>query len=272
MRDNPTFGEVAEEYFNSSEYMRLADRSRQIYYEGLQTAKEFWGDDIKRISRFNLYSFMDRNYGTPGKCRVAMSALRAVFEYACNRGVLENNPIAKIRGMPKSKPIPRWTADEVNLFIETAPYYLKRSVMLALYTGQRASDLVAMQACDYDGKGITVLQKKTGKELYIPAHPRLKEVLDETVQSIPFLIWNRHGQKWSAHALSIAIKRHAEKVGLSNRSVHGIRKSTASHLAEIGATVSQIAAITGQSLKEVERYTRQADQKKMAQQAMEKWI
>ena len=61
------------------------------------------------------------------------------------------------------------------------------------------------------------------------------------------------------------------RAGLPQECVrHGLRKAAARRLAEAGCTVWQIAAITGhQSLKEVERYTRASDQRRMAVSAFE---
>jgi len=56
-------------------------------------------------------------------------------------------------------------------------------------------------------------------------------------------------------------------------SAHGQRKATARRLAEIGCSANQIAAITGHaSLSEVQRYTKAADRKRMAHEAMVKLI
>ena len=52
-------------------------------------------------------------------------------------------------------------------------------------------------------------------------------------------------------------------------SPHGLRKATARRLAEGGRTVHQIAAVTGhKTLSEVERYTKAADQARLAREAM----
>ena len=56
-------------------------------------------------------------------------------------------------------------------------------------------------------------------------------------------------------------------------SAHGLRKATARRLAELGCSTHQIAAITGHAtLSEVQRYTRAADRKRLAQEAMKKLI
>ena len=52
---------------------------------------------------------------------------------------------------------------------------------------------------------------------------------------------------------------------------HGLRKAAARRLAEAGCSASEIAAITGhRTLAEVERYTRAADQERLARQAMQR--
>ena len=56
-------------------------------------------------------------------------------------------------------------------------------------------------------------------------------------------------------------------------SAHGLRKATARRLAEIGCSANQIAAITGHaSISEVQRYTKAADRKRMAREAMAKLV
>jgi integrase len=54
---------------------------------------------------------------------------------------------------------------------------------------------------------------------------------------------------------------------------HGLRKAAARRLAEAGCSSKQIAAITGhKSLAEIERYTRAADQERLAVEAVEKQV
>ena len=56
-------------------------------------------------------------------------------------------------------------------------------------------------------------------------------------------------------------------------SAHGLRKATGRRLAEIGCTAHQIASILGHaSLSEVQRYTKAADRKRLAREAMAKLV
>lgn len=61
-----------------------------------------------------------------------------------------------------------------------------------------------------------------------------------------------------------------DEAGLPKRCVtHGLRKAAARRLAEAGCTANEIAAITGHAtLQEVSRYTKAAEQRKLAQAAM----
>ncbi|WP_367118336.1 tyrosine-type recombinase/integrase [uncultured Brevundimonas sp.] len=58
------------------------------------------------------------------------------------------------------------------------------------------------------------------------------------------------------------------EAGITDRSAHGLRKSAATRLADAGCTEAQIKAVTGhQTSKEVERYTKARDQKRLAKDA-----
>ena len=49
--------------------------------------------------------------------------------------------------------------------------------MLGLYTGQRLGDVLAMRRSAVEGSGLWVTQEKTGKELLIPLHSAIRELV-----------------------------------------------------------------------------------------------
>ena len=64
----------------------------------------------------------------------------------------------------------------------------------------------------------------------------------------------------------------ATRAGLPHCSAHGLRKATAARLAEQEASAHEIMAVTGhKTLEEVERYTREARRRKLADSAMSKF-
>ena len=68
------------------------------------------------------------------------------------------------------------------------------------------------------------------------------------------------------------MSRAISEAGLPQRcKPHGLRKAAARRLAEAGCSASEIMAITGhKTLAEVERYTRAAEQERLARQAIQR--
>jgi integrase len=102
-------------------------------------------------------------------------------------------------------------------------------------------------------------------------HPELRaELAAAPAGHLAFLVTEQGRPFASGTAFYNWFKDCAAKAGVARGlSPHGLRKATARRLAEAGCTPHQIAAITGhQSLKEVERYTRGADQRRLAASAV----
>jgi integrase len=271
MKKKMTLLDAIIAFKKSNEWRGLSVSTKRIHEQGLRIAMEFWGDDIEKIDRPMMYRFKDRNFDHPGRCKTALSALSAVFRFAHNNGWIIGNPAANLSNLPKSTPHKRWTDAEIDRFIETAPDYLGTAIMAALYTGQRRGDLVKMRWSDYDGETIHLVQQKTGKELTIYVHPKLRAALDRAGRVGPYLLRNSRNEPWCGPSLHRAVSRHAKAIGLHDRTLHGIRKSTASKLAELGCTPHQIMSVTGHSMKEANNYSREASTKILSQQAMETW-
>lgn len=80
-----------------------------------------------------------------------------------------------------------------------------------------------------------------------------------------------YGKPPSAAGFGNWFRDRCDEAGLTHCSAHGLRKAVGRQLAEAGCTAHEIAAITGQvSLSEVQRYTKAADQSRLARAAMDK--
>lgn len=75
---------------------------------------------------------------------------------------------------------------------------------------------------------------------------------------------------FSSKGFSNYMAARIEGAGLPERCVtHGLRKAAARRLAEAGCSANEIASITGHTtLKEIERYTKAAEQKILATAAI----
>jgi integrase len=149
---------------------------------------------------------------------------------------------------------------------------------LALNTCQRSSDLIEMGrqhlgVAIIDGvrvPGISVRQHKTGTRLMIPVDPELQAIIDATPSgNLTFLVSERGKPFKNANSFGHRMRLWAKEAGLTGCPLHGLRKASCRRMAEAGCTGPEIMAVSGhKSLAEVERYIRDAEQKRMAERAI----
>ena len=136
---------------------------------------------------------------------------------------------------------------------------------LALYTGQREGDVLAMTWHDYDGERIQVVQSKTGTKLSIPVHSALREALDAQARVSPIILTAATGRPFTCSGFRHHFVKATKNARLSGVTFHGLRYTAATRLAEAGCSLKEIAAVTGhKSLAMIEKYTSAADQKRLA--------
>ena len=117
---------------------------------------------------------------------------------------------------------------------------------------------------------LTVKQQKTGATLAIPVHPHLQAVLDVTPSEHLTFLTTATGKPYGGNALSEQFRNWCDAAGLPRRcKPHGLRKAACRRLAEAGCSGNEIMAISGHAtLKELVRYTKAADQARLARNAM----
>jgi enterobacteria phage integrase len=127
-----------------------------------------------------------------------------------------------------------------------------------------------MTWADVTGDAIRVVQGKTGERLTIEIHPELRRALNAHPREHHVIIATAFGRPFTEKGYGQWMAKAIERAGLPAECVtHGLRKAAARNLAEHGATAKEIAAITGhRTLKEVSRYTADADQTKLAKAAI----
>ena len=169
-----------------------------------------------------------------------------------------------------------WTEDDIAQYLRYWPAGSRQrlALLLLVYTGQRRGDVILMGRQHLSGDSIRVKQSKTGAHLTIPLHPDLRVVLEKlSSESLTFLS-TQYGRPFKDGAsFGNKFREWCDAAGLTGRSAHGLRKSAAVRLVEAGCTTKEVQAITGHaSLREVERYTKAAEQEKLARQAIARLI
>jgi integrase len=204
-----------------------------------------------------------------------LAAIRALARHCIKCDLLDNDPTLGIRlKRMNGDGHHTWTEEQIAQFEAHHPIGSRerQALALGLYTAQRRGDVVRMGRQHIRNGVLHVTQQKTGAVLAIPLHPELQAILATVpVTQLTFLQTLR-GKPFDPHAFTPWFGEACKAAGLPREcTFHGLRKAACRRLAEAGCTVHEIAAISGHaSLREVERYTKAADQAKLARAAMER--
>ena len=203
------------------------------------------------------------------------AVLRRVFEYAVENNVRPDNPFARIPHY-RLGTYHTWSDAELLAYEERWPLGTRERLAysILLYTGQRGGDVVNMRRSDLMQGMIRVVQGKTAVDaddaMLIPVHPELARALAAGPTKGLYLVGDKHGRPITRRRLTDFMRTAAHAAGLPPECVaHGLRKANLRRLAEHGATTKEMAAVSGhRSLAEIERYTRRADQARLASAAV----
>ncbi len=211
---------------------------------------------------------------TPFAARNFRKTLRALMRFAISEGMRKDDPTERTNA-PKAKTsgFKTWNEDQITAFeaCHEIGCRARRAFALLLYTAQRRGDVIRMGWQHIKNDLLLVRQKKTGAELAIPMHPQLRAILDAAERTNLTFLTTNGGKPFSSAGFGNIFREWCEQAGIpQGYSAHGLRKAACRRLAEAGCTEKQIAAISGHaSLSEVQRYTKAADQERLARAAMQ---
>jgi integrase len=271
-----TFAALATRYFGSPQYLSLSMTSRGNYRRVIDGFLEEHGHRrVDQMKREHIDVVIGKFANKPGAGIVLLKRMRTLIRYALALGWVDRDPTAGVKGY-KSKEIHTWTEAEIALFEQRWPEGSRERLAFALLltTGQRGSGVYRMTWADIVGDTIRVAQQKTAAKLTIPIHSTLARALATADDTRDAILVTAYGQPFSVKGFGNMISTAIREARLPERcKAHGLRKAAARRLAEAGCSASEIAAITGhKTLAEVERYTRAADQERLARQAIRKQV
>jgi integrase len=277
-----TFRALAVSYFSSLAFSSMKASTQSVYRNAIDRLCDEHGDkSAATLQRQHVIKLMAAKAKRPESANLLRKVLRAMMQHAVEIGLRADDPTRDVRAIRvKSDGFHSWTDAEIAQFEKHHPVGSRPRLALALllFTGQRRSDVVSMgrqhiRDAVIDGKATQLLhvkQQKTGTELDIPVLPPLAAIIAETPTDMTFLT-TQFGKPFTAAGFGNWFREQCNAAGLPHCSAHGLRKAAARRMAEWGFTAHEIAAWTGHlSLREVVRYTKGVDQKRLAVAAMSK--
>jgi integrase len=115
-----------------------------------------------------------------------MAVISVACEHGKEHGIIRENPVKGVKRVRRSRSAPAanrpWTNVECRTVLTELPHQLKLPVALAMFTGLRKGDVLALRKSAIRNGRIWRRTNKTGQELSIPIHPDLADVLARSPQ------------------------------------------------------------------------------------------
>jgi len=225
----------------------------------------------------HIRKWRDGKSETPEAENELVKFLRQVFAHGVRQDMVDSNPAKAVEYISiGSTGFHSWTREEFGKYRSRWPVGTKQRLameMLLLFGLRRSDVVVAGPQHVRDGwLKMTLFKggKKTPTVIEIPVLASLQSVIDATPCGDLSFLATGFGKPYTANGFGNTFKRWCAAAGVpDNCSTHGLRKVGAAIAAKNGATDHQLMAIFGWlTSKEAQRYTRAANRKRMAGEAM----
>lgn len=256
-------------------YADLAPKSRRDYDNKLRICLEAFGTEpVEAIQHHHLYGWWEEMHTARGHAMAnsTIAVLRVLFSYARRIGWRQDNPAErlKLKSVPPRVVIwpPSIVARYVEIADETGHAALADAVVIALHTGQRAGDVLALEEPKIDGARALFQQSKRGARVAVPftdplarridsirrRRRRLAGVVDLAIARR--LVLRADGKPYTYDIMAkefrlVRALTAAELPAASGLNFQDLRDTAITRLALAGCTVAEIRSITGHSLETV---------------------
>lgn len=195
--------------------------------------------------------------GAPISANRTLAATRKMYNWAISRDILEFNPCTAISPPGKERSRDRVLSDEelkgfmLNIASADMLPVVRLAMQFQLITLQRKGEVVRMEWADVDlnAKVWTIPSDKTknGKSHRVPLSEQALTLLAEVKEIKGEGDWvfpsRLRGRQLTADAISKALRKNRERLGVSDLTPHDLRRTGASHLASMGIPRLHISKI-----------------------------
>jgi integrase len=254
--DATKFHSVIAGYRASQDFLGLKPRTQSDYLKLIAKIEQAFGDlpmdalEDARVTR-DFLEWRDSMAGSPRQADYAWMVLMRLLSWARARGLTLYRPperVERLYSADRSEKI--WTESHIAAFMAVASEPLQRALVLALETGQRQGDLLALPWSAFDGTWIRLRQQKTGRAVNIPVTRRLRSMLENTPRSAITILTTKRGIAWQGNRFRKAWGDATRKAKIVDLTFHDLRGTACTRLAEAGCSTAEIAAITGHSMRD----------------------
>jgi len=261
-------------YLGSAEFLSRPRATQTTYRNILERFRREHGDKpVALLTRQHISAMLAAKVKTPAAANHWLRLVKVLMQLAVDEGYRPDNPTTGIKRIKnRTDGFHTWTEAEIAQFENKHPIGSKARLAFALllYTAQRRSDVVRMGRQHVRGNVVQVRQQKTGATLAIPMHSDLAKIIEATPNDHLTFLTTSFGNSFTAAGFGNWFRERCNEACLPRHcAAHGLRKAACRRLAEAGCSTNVIASISGHTtLTEVARYTKAADQERMAREGM----
>ena len=271
---NGTLAALIASYKQDAAFRDLRETTKAGYLSRLDTIqREHGARSVAGLNQERIETMLAAYDDRPASKLDTLKKLRILIKHAMKKKWISGDPSTGIK-RTKVGEVRSFTDDEIRQYENHWQIGTKQRTAFALmlYTGQRRSDVHRMTWQDISHKTgrIKVIQQKTGVKIQVPLHRDLLVVLEKARHNHVSILVTEWGKPFTVDGFSSFMRDAIRAAGLPlDCQPHGLRKAAGRRLAEAGCTTKQIMAVLGhKSLAEAERYTKEADQIRLATDAM----
>lgn len=267
--------QIIRDYLKSPAYTGLKASTREGYDFAIKAIEtSFFAMTAKEISAIGSRTlFMQWRdeiaQKHPRKADLYMSVLKRILWFGLDREMIERHPLERVEKVSDgSRRDVIWTDEDIQTFrygkkdkdgkweIKPASEPLVRALMLAIWTGQRQGDLLKLTWKAYDGHSIYLRQSKTGSHVRMKVSEELKSYLDGVPRGNSVtILTNGQGQPW-ATGFKSSWRKAVEKAKIEGKTFHDLRGTFVTLAYRSGASIKEIAEVSGHSEKDAETIIR----------------
>lgn len=213
---------------------------------------ERWGRrKVSEITRREIIDLLDGivDRGAPVAANATLAALRKLFNWSVDRGILDASPAAGVKPPASVKSRDRVLSDDelsaVWRAARSTPYPFGPAVRLLILTGARRDEITALRRDEIDGDMIHLAGDRTKNaephdiplsaeaQRIVDALPRIGRLLFTTTGETPVSGWSR------------AKRMLDDASGVEGYRIHDLRRTVATGLQRLGFRLEVIESVLG---------------------------
>jgi len=276
-----TLGLLFAAYRSAPAFLGLAASTRQGYGRMINLLQPLNDMPLVELTPQFIAGLRDRMAEKHGRrlANYVMAVGSVACEHGKEQGIVKDNPVRGVKRLKRARGAPQanrpWTEAERRVVLVEAPVQVKVPVALAMSTGLRKGDVLALTKNAIRDGQIWRRTSKTGHEVSIPIHPDLADLLAAAPKHDAVTIAaTTSGTPWTSSGFNstfikaVARLRQNGRVG-DGLTFHGLRHTVGTLLVEAGADIDTVRRWLGQkTLAMAVHYSETADTSKRMQGIM----